>query len=88
MNKIENIHEDILKRQLDLERLLKLPKNKSDLILKLFDDLMNSFKNGQFSPSTGQSMDINRLIILYHTLVDDGWLVTRREKNLNRLTSE
>jgi len=86
VNRIQNIHEDILKRQLDLERLLKLPKTKSDLILKLFDDLMDSFKDGKFSPSTGQSMDINRLVILYNTLVDEGWLVTRREKNLNKLT--
>ena len=85
-NHVTTIHEDILSRQLDLEKLLSLPKEKADLIIKLFDDLMNSFFQGGMPLPGGVQMDVTRMVVIYNTLVDGGWLVTPRERTLNKLT--
>ena len=85
---ISTIHQDILNRQLDLGKLLLLPKDQSDIILRLFDNLMDSFYKGGPKLPGNIEMDVTRMVVIYNTLIDEGWLVTRREKNLNRLTDD
>ena len=85
---ITNIYEDILVRQLNISKLLKLPAEKSAIIINLFNDLMTSCSDGHTSLPGGLKMDIYRMVVLYNTLVDEGWLVTRRERNLEALTEE
>lgn len=84
----EDIHKDILEKQINLEKLLLLPKDKSDVILKLFDDLMNSFFKGGYQLPGNIEMDIPRMVIIYNTLIDDGWLVTKRENTLNKIVDQ
>ena len=86
MHKFEDIQKDILSKQLNLDKLLSLPKDQSDIVLKLFNDLMDSFTKGDFQIPGGIKMDVVRMVILYNTLSDEGWIITRREKNLNKLT--
>ena len=85
MIKFENIQREILGKQLNLDKLLSLPKDQADIVLKLFNDLMDSFTKGDFQIPGGIKMDIVRMVILYNTLSDEGWIITRREKNLNAI---
>lgn len=80
------IQNELATKQLDLDKILKLDKSQQKVILKLFDDLMDSFygERGMSLPG-GMKIDHLRAQVLYKTLIDGGYLVTRREKNLNEV---
>ena len=70
------LQDNLLKLQLDIEKVLKLGDVDKGIVMKMFDDLMDSF-------STSMNVDYVRIYVLYNTLVESDYLVTRREKNLN-----
>jgi hypothetical protein len=72
--------------ELDLEKILKLDKSQQKSVLKLFDDLMDCFygERGVGLPG-GYKIDYLRAEVLYRSLVNNNFLVTRREKNLNKV---
>jgi hypothetical protein len=81
-----DIQNKLSELELDLEKILKLDKNQQKLVLKLFDDLMDCFygERGMSLPG-GEKIDYLRAEVLYKTLVNNDYLVTRREKNLNKV---
>lgn len=81
-----DIQNELSEKQLDLNKILKLEKHEQKVILKLFDDLMDCFygEKGMSLPG-GMKVDYLRAEVLYRTLVESDYLVTRREKNLNEV---
>ena len=76
------IHQEIQNRQLDLDKLLKLDESQRNTVIHLFDRLLTEFKTDPNYPHPYDDISIS---VLYNTLVEGGYLVTRREKNLNQL---
>lgn len=78
---------DIENRYLDLDKILKLPTSyDKEIILELFKELMDSFygEKGMSLPG-GIKIDHIRATVVYNTLVEGGYLVTKREANLERV---
>lgn len=73
------IYQEIQNRQLDLDKLLKLDESQRNTVIHLFDRLLTEFKTDPNYPH-----DVS-IYVLYNTLVECGYLVIRREKNLNQL---
>lgn len=84
----DKIHKEIveLELELDLEKVLKLEKHQQKLVLRLFDDLMGCFYGERgISIPGGERIDYLRAEVLYKTLVNNDYLVSKREKNLNKI---
>lgn len=82
----DKIQKEILELELDLEKILKLEKYQQKIVLKLFDDLMGCFYGERgISIPGGERIDYLRAEVLYKTLVNNDYLVTKREKNLNKV---
>ena len=84
----DKIHKEIIESELelDLEKILKLEKHQQKIVLKLFDDLMGCFYGERgISIPGGERIDYLRAEVLYKTLVNNDYLVTKREKNLNKV---
>ena len=82
----DKIQKEILELELDLEKILKLEKHQQKIVLKLFDDLMGCFYGERgISIPGGERIDYLRAEVLYKTLVNSESLVTKREKNLNKV---
>ena len=67
------MRDDLDSRQLDIEKVFKLSDVDKTIVMKMFYDLLDAY-NSNF-PNGGLSG-----AILYSTLVDNGFLITRREK--------
>ena len=78
------IQNNLSERQLDLNKIFKLKESEQLIIIKMFDDLMNCFHGdvGMSLPG-GIKMDYLKAEVLYTTLSESDYLVTRREKNLD-----
>lgn len=81
-----DIQNRLSEQELDLDKILKLDKHQQKVVLKLFDDLMDCFygERGMNLPG-GMKIDYLRAEVLYKTLVNNDYLVTKREKNLNKI---
>lgn len=85
-NWVTHIQNRLSELELDLEKILKLDKNQQKVVLKLFDDLMDCFYGERgMSLAGGDKIDYLRAEVLYKTLVNNDYLVTKREKNLNKV---
>ena len=84
--KPENIIEELSKRQLDLDKILKLDEAGQRTILQLYDKLTKCFNgnNGQQFPG-GIRVDFTNGLTLFNTLVNNGYLITKRQGTLNDL---
>jgi len=77
---LKEISNQLALKQLNLDKVLKLEDGQRMVILSLFDTLMNLFRmNDGFTP------DLVRITMLYNTLVDNDYLVTRRERNIDNI---
>ncbi len=77
---LKEISNQLALMQLNLDKIFKLDGSQREVILSLFDTLMNLFRmNDGFSP------DLVRITMLYNTLVDNDYLVTRRERNIDNI---
>jgi hypothetical protein len=71
---------------LDLKKVLELNDSEQKMIMKLFDDLLSCFDGDRgMSLPGGMKMDYFGAQVLYSTLSEGGFLVTRREKNLREI---
>ena len=84
-----NLIDEISKRHLNLPKIFKLDEKDQRIVLQLFDKLNKSFNgnNGHTLPG-GIRMDQINGKLIYDTLVEYDFLVTRREENLNKLLDE
>jgi hypothetical protein len=81
--------EEISKRHLNLPKIFELEEKDQKIVFQLFDKLNKSFNGntGTHIPGGGRFDYINGKLI-YDTLVEYDFLVTRREENLNKLLHE
>lgn len=77
---IIGITKDMSNRQLNLKKVLELDDRQRSLIMSLFEQLI-----GSFSPANFNGIDSVKISVIYNTLVDNDYLVTRREKNLDNI---
>ena len=84
-----NLIDEISKRHFNLPKIFKLDEKDQRIVLQLFDKLNKSFNgnNGHTLPG-GIRMDQINGKLIYDTLVEYDFLVTRREENLNKLLHE
>ena len=78
---------DIENRYLDLDKILKLPSSHDkEIIMELFKELMDSFygEKGMSLPG-GIKIDYMRATVIYNTLIEGGYLVTKREASLEKV---
>lgn len=83
-----DLQEDVCKRQLNLEKILKLSKKDQKIIIKLYNDLMDAFdKQGNSFSSGMPAFDIPRVYTIYNTLIDNDYLITKREASIDKVLS-
>lgn len=84
-----DIISEINKRHLNLPKIFELDEKNQKIVFQLFDKLNKcvSGNNGVNIPPYGRIDMINAKLI-YDTLVEYGFLVTRREKNINELLDD
>lgn len=85
---IRLIQDDIMNRQLNLDKIFKLSKADKKIVLNLFQELLDSFygEKGMSIPG-GLKIDHIRALVAYNTLVDNDYLITKREANLDKILS-
>lgn len=85
---IHIIVEDIEKRELNLEKIFKLPETDKQIVLGLYSDLCDSIygEKGMNLPG-GVKIDYMRAMVSYNTLINNDYLVTKREANLDKILS-
>lgn len=77
------------KYELDLQKIFKLSDSESSLVIKMFNELMDCFYGEKgYSLPGGAKIDFIKASILYNTLSNEGYLVTKREKNINNILDE
>ena len=80
---------EIEKRHLNLPKIFELDEKNQKIVFQLFDKLNKcvSGNNGVNVPGYGRIDKINAKLI-YDTLVEYEFLITRREKNINKLLDD
>lgn len=81
---------ELNKRHLNIPKILELPEHSQKTVLSLFDKLTKCFSgnNGlQHAPGAGKIDYINGKLI-FDSLVEHGYLITRREKRLDDILDE
>lgn len=83
---VNEIIENLPKMQINLDKLSKLDNDNRKVIIDFFNSLMNSINgtSGNMFPG-GSKYDIIRAYVLYNTLTENEYLITRRESNLNKI---
>lgn len=83
---VSEIIENLPKMQINLDKLSKLDNDNRKVIIDFFNSLMNSLNgsSGNMIPG-GSKYDIIRAYVLYNTLTENEYLITRRESNLNKI---
>ena len=77
------------KYELDLQKIFKLSDSERNLIITMFSELMDCFYGEKgYSLPGGVKIDFIKASILYNTLSSEGYLVTKREKNINNILDE
>jgi hypothetical protein len=76
---------ELEKKHINIPKLLELPEHSQKTILSLIDKLNKSF-NGNNGPSFGGiRVDMINGRLIFDSLVEYGYLTTRRESNLDSL---
>ena len=77
------------KYELNLQKIFKLSDSERNFIIMMFSELMDCFygEKGLSLPG-GAKIDFIKASILYNTLSNEGYLVTKREKNINNILDE
>ena len=70
------------KLSLNIDKIFKLKPDEQKLIMSMFQDMMVETNN---IISTNMYAGITNMIVLFNTLYDNGYLITIREINLNKL---
>lgn len=85
----QEVRDDLidLNLQLNLPRIMQLDSKQQDLIIKLFDDLMNACYLGGMNIGN-LSIHPERVTVLYNTLYEQGWLVNSRDIKLSEVLTE
>jgi hypothetical protein len=76
---------ELNKRHLNIPKILELPDHSQKTVLSLFDKLTKCFSgnNGLHNPALNSRIDHVNGKLLFDSLVEHGYLITRREKRLD-----
>ena len=76
---------ELNKRHLNIPKILELPEHSQKTVLSLFDKLTKCFSgnNGSHNPALNSKIDHVNGKLLFDSLVEHGYLITRREKRLD-----
>lgn len=84
--KIDELMADIDQRYLDIDKINQLSDIKAKAVMDLYQRLMTAIRDKMTTingmPNTGVYLAINSMS---NTLVQNGYLVTKREQNLNKV---
>lgn len=84
---IIRIQDEVMDRQLNLDKIFKLPEDDKKIVMGLFQELLDSFYGEKGMDIGGLRVDHIRASVIYNTLIDNDYLVTKREANLNKVLS-
>jgi len=78
----------MMSRELNLEKIFKLSSQDKAIVMSLFNELMDCFygDKGMNFPG-GIKVDFIRANVIYNTLINNDYLVTKRESNLDKVLS-
>lgn len=82
--KLEDILGDLEKSTLDIDKLIGLDESQRNFVIHLFSEMMLEISN-LYDYKRGLQPNTCKVSLIYRSLVESGYLVTRREKNLNEL---
>ena len=75
---------DVCEMHLNMDKILKLSDVDKKIVLDLYDKLIKSFySSGTFTLPGGIQFDVIGANTIYNTLTEGGYLVTRRERNID-----
>ena len=80
------LQDQVTCRELNLEKIFKLSSQDKAIVMSLFGELMDCFygDKGMNLPG-GIRVDFIRANVIYNTLVNNDYLVTKRESNLDKV---
>ena len=78
-----SIIDEIQNKILDLNKIFNLDENSQKIVMELYKNMLKSIDQGNTRLLSTSS--INSLITNYNTLLDWGFLITRREKNIDEI---
>jgi hypothetical protein len=82
------MQDEIMERQLNLDKIFKLPEDDKQIVMSLFQELLDSFYGEKgMDIAGGLRVDHIRASVVYNTLIDNDYLVTKRESNLDKILS-
>jgi hypothetical protein len=82
------ILDKIVDKQLNLDKIFKLSDSDKTIVLDLFKELFDSFygEKGMVFAG-GMKIDYIRSLVIYNTLIDNDYLITKREASLDKVLS-
>lgn len=86
MTEFEELIGSLQNKQLNLGKIEKLDNHTQNIIVNLFHNMMDSLKSVRTISLSGPNIeDVTKSRIIYNTLIDNDYLISKREKNLNNL---
>ena len=84
---IDEIIGNIIKLHINLDKIFKLDNNTQLIIFALINELIDSLNCGTNKGLSlgGINYDIIRCNVLFNTLVENEYLITKRDANLNKI---
>ena len=81
-----NVIEELDNKMLNMEKLISLSSEQQRLIMDLFEKLIQCFsgRNGTMT-SNGTCMDLITAKLIYNSLVEYDYLISRRDKRIEDL---
>lgn len=81
---VHDIVVELEKRTLDIDKMISLDESQRNFVTSLFNELLLEISN-LYDYTRGLQPNTCKVSLIYRSLVESGYLVTRREKNLNEL---
>lgn len=82
METIHDVHDLLKNKHLDINKISKLSDVKAKCIFKIYKNLLSSLENSE--DFYGNIVEIP-ILNMAKTLEENGYLVTKRQRNLNEL---
>lgn len=82
--------EELTTKHLNLDKILNLGPSERETIMQLYYEMHDSINGksgsiGNMSLPGGVVMDTIKATVIFNTLIEYGYLVTRREENLDKI---
>ena len=83
---MDKIYENLSDKHLNLDKIMNLSKDDKKIIMDLYNQLHDAINGESGITLPGNvKVDLMRFNLIYNTLTEYGYLVTRREENLDKI---